>query len=149
LVTHYTHTNNSQLMQYIEIEPTYKSPRVILDPEKAAVQISGRSILAEVDEFYKQLLDWIDNFLSNSLPRKVTFEFDLEYFNVTSFKRILFIFYRFMENEQFKKLVEVKWFYQTSDADMLEMGQDFSMMINMPIELIGYEKLKQQVKTIN
>lgn len=136
-------------MQYLEIKPTYKTPKVILDPQKAEVQISGRSILAEVDDFYQQLLDWIDNFLAKSAPRRVTFQFDLEYFNVTSFKRILFIFYRFMENEQFKKLVEVKWFYQASDADMLEMGQDFSMMLNLPIEFIGYEKMKQQENTIN
>jgi hypothetical protein len=136
-------------MQYIQIEPTYKTPKVVLDPEKGEVHISGRSILVEVDEFYQQLLDWIDTFLIKSHPRKVTFEFDLEYFNVTSFKRILFIFYRFMENEKFKNLIEVKWFYQASDADMLEMGQDFGMMINMPVELIGYEKLKQQAKTIN
>ena len=63
----------------------------------------------------------------------------LEYFNTSSSKCIL---------DVFKKLeslagteVSVKWYYEEDDEDMLEAGEDYEAIIDLPFEMIEVEEI--------
>lgn len=132
-------------MQYIEIEPTYKSPQVIFNPSDGKFTIAGKSVLVNVQEFYAPLLNWMDEFLEQSDVKEVEFTFDLEYYNLASTKRFLFFLYKLKEIENKGGELKVNWLYRNQDKDTLEMGEDLSQMLDLPFNFRGYEKLHKKV----
>lgn len=132
-------------MQYIEIEPTYKSPKVVFNPADGKFTIAGKSVLENVQEFYNPLLNWMDEFLEQSDLKEVEFTFDLEYYNLASMKRFLFFLYKLKEVQHKGGELKVNWIYRNQDKDTLEMGEDFSQMLDLPFNFRGYEKLHQKV----
>jgi len=132
-------------MQHIEIEPTYKSPRVIFNPKEAKFMIAGKSVLENVQEFYSPLLNWMDEFLEKSMIKDVEFTFDIEYYNLASTKRFLFFLFKLKDVEKKGGQLRVNWLYREKDQDILEMGQDLSQMLSIPFNFKGYEKLHEKV----
>lgn len=132
-------------MQYIEIEPTYKSPKVVFNPSEGKFTIAGKSVLVNVQEFYEPLLNWMDDFLAQSELKEVEFTFDLEYYNIASTKRFLFFLYKLKEVENKGGQLRVNWLYRNQDQDTLEMGEDLSQMLDLPFNFRGYERLRQTV----
>ena len=85
---------NKYIMRKLIIEKTSGSPKVILDPEKKSIMISGESRPPDVRDFYDQILSWLEEFssyLTQSADKKepVIFNFNFEYFNSSSGKLIL------------------------------------------------------------
>lgn len=132
-------------MQYIEIEPTYKTPKVVFNPSDGKFTIAGNSVLENVQEFYNPLLNWMDEFLEQSDVKEVEFTFDLEYYNLASTKRFLFLLYKLKEIQHKGGKLKVNWIYRSQDKDTLEMGEDFSQMLDLPFNFRGYEKLHKTV----
>jgi hypothetical protein len=132
-------------MQYIEIEPTYKSPQVIFNPAEGRFTIAGKSVLMNVQEFYGPLLNWMDEFLEQSDVKEIEFTFDLEYYNLASTKRFLFFLYKLKEIQNKGGSLKVNWLYRNQDTDTLEMGEDLSQMLDLPFNFRGYEKLHKTV----
>ncbi len=136
-------------MQHIEIEPTYKSPRVIFNPQKGSFLIQGKSILVNVEEFYRPLLNWMDDFVANPPIQTIEFTFDIEYFNLASSKRFLFFLMKVNEMKEQGVLVNVNWNYLSNDKYALEMGEDLSQMLSLPFKFSAYEKLKERQINLN
>ena len=68
-----------------------------------------------------------------------TFNIDLEYFNVTSSKRILALLYKLNELSDDGIHVNVNWYYREGDEDMYEVGQDYAYMVKVPFEFKAYK----------
>lgn len=131
-------------MQNIEIEPTYKSPRVVFDPEHGKFKIEGKSILVNVEEFYQPLLDWMDNFIENPTTEEVEFTFDVEYYNLASTKRFLFFLFKLKELKNKDVNIKVNWLYVDQDKYVKETGEDLSQMLGIPFNFVGYKKLHKR-----
>ncbi len=131
-------------MRHIEIEPTYKSPRVEFDPTEGRMIIEGKSILVNVEEFYRPLLNWMDEFVANPTHSKVEFTFDIDYFNLASTKRFMFFLIKLKTLEEKGIQVNVNWFHASNDRYAQEMGEDLSQLLKMPFNFIDYEKLKER-----
>jgi hypothetical protein len=136
-------------MQHIEIEPTYKSPKVIFNPSDGRFMIEGKSVLINVEEFYRPLLNWMDDFIENPTADRVEFTFDVEYFNLASTKRFLFFLYKLKDLIERGIKVEVNWRYVNNDKYGLETGEDLSQMLGIPFNFVGYEKLHKKVFSRN
>ena len=136
-------------MQHIIIEPTYKSPRVILNPLKGEMSIEGKSILVNVEEFYRPLLNWMDDFTKSIEVEEVEFSFDIEYFNLASTKRFMFFLIKLKDLEDKGVAVKVNWAYASNDKNVLEMGEDLSKLLRLPFNFIAYEKAKERLFTMN
>lgn len=124
-------------MEKIRIEPTDVSPEVIFDLENNQFIIRGKSVVSEVDSFYAPLIDWLEK-AKGKLNKRIDFVFDLEYFNIFSSKRILFILYRLSELRQAGADINVIWHFSMEDDDMKEVGEDFACMVNLPFEFISH-----------
>jgi len=122
-------------MEPIVIEGTPKTPTVRFDANEGVFMLEGRSIPENSVEFYKPLVDWLDNYKESPLEKTVV-EVKLEYFNTSSSKCILDVFKKFEVIHKAKNAVEVKWYYEEDDEDMLEAGEDYESIIRIPFEMI-------------
>lgn len=123
-------------MEKITIEATDVSPGVIFDLKNNNFVIKGKSVVTEVDSFYAPLIDWIEN-AQDKIEKRVDFVFDLEYFNIFSSKRILFILYKLSDLRKAGVDVNVIWHFSIDDDDMKEVGEDFACMVNLPFEFVS------------
>ncbi|MDA9564135.1 DUF1987 domain-containing protein [Flavobacteriales bacterium] len=109
-------------------------PTVIMDPDNGVFQISGRSVMDDAELFYRELLEWFNEFAES--PTDVDFTFDMECFNIASSKRLLFLLYKLEEMHKKGNItVTVTWCYSNDEDDMYEVGQDFAVMVKIPFNL--------------
>lgn len=124
-------------MKVLHIEASAHTPLVNLNPETGVMEIRGRSIPEDPEAFWGVILDWFDGYMRQ--PTKETLvKIDLEYFNITSSKRILFLLYKLNELVDNGLNAQVEWYYRKSDEDMYEVGQDYAFMVRVPFEFKEY-----------
>jgi len=126
-------------MNSINIKGTDDTPNVILDKEKGLLEISGRSLPEDVNMFYEQILNWIDEYSENPNDR-TEFNFKLEYFNTASSKVILDILLKFEEIVEKGKEVVIKWHYHEDEEDMLEAGEEYADIVEIPFDYVVYNQ---------
>lgn len=131
-------------MELLHIEATEKTPLVKFDPANGAFEIRGKSIPQDADSFYIPILEWMEEYVNN--PNSITkVVLDLEYFNISSSKRILFILYKLNELVDKGTDVTVDWYYIDQDDDMKEVGQDFAFMVRVPFSFIAHKRYSPQM----
>lgn len=122
-------------MESISIEGTPKTPVVNMDPENGVVDIKGRSIPENSIEFYKPIVDWLDEYGKG--PKELTtVNIQLEYFNTSSSKCILDVFKKLETLKKERNEVVINWYYEEDDEDMLEAGEDYESIIRVPFKMI-------------
>lgn len=122
-------------MESIKIEGSPKTPTVEFDKDGGVLAIKGRSIPENSIDFYKPLIDWIDEYALQ--PKEETvIHMQLEYFNTSSSKCILDVFKKLENIKKAGKAVRVKWHYEEDDEDMLEAGEDYDAIIDLDFEMI-------------
>ena len=126
-------------MVEVKIEANDKEPYISLNPETGEFTFKGKSIPVDAEEFYAPILDWLDGYIKKP-AQKTTVHIDLDFFNISSSKRLLFIMYRLNEMADKGHNVELKWYYYDDDDDMFEVGQDYAFMVKVPFEFISKER---------
>ncbi len=124
-------------MEVINIKGTDDTPNVILDKSSGQFELSGRSLPEDVSSFYEVVLNWIHEYAADPLDR-TEFNIKLEYFNTASSKVILDILLKFEEIVENGKEVVVKWFYHEDEEDMLEAGEEYSDIVEIPFDYVVY-----------
>jgi hypothetical protein len=125
-------------MEPIIMEGTPKTPSVRFDAEKGVIEIKGRSIPENSVEFYKPLVDWLEQY-SQVPAGKTEVNIQLEYFNTSSSKCILDVFKKLEAIHKARNEVVIKWYYEEDDEDMREAGEDYESIIRIPFEMIELE----------
>lgn len=122
-------------METISIEGTPKTPTITFDTNKGFLEIKGRSIPENSIEFYKPLVDWLEKYATK--PQAATnVNIQLEYFNTSSSKCILDVFKKLEAINKSGSQVVINWFYEEDDEDMLEAGEDYQAIINVPFKMV-------------
>jgi len=121
-------------MSIIKLHGTDDTPNVTLDIENNIFEISGRSMPEDVASFYQPILNWIDNELK-AYNGKIIFVFKMNYFNTASSKLLLDILIRLEEMIADGKNVIVHWYYDEDDEDMMEAGEEYAEIVEVPIEV--------------
>ncbi|MDX2359764.1 MAG: DUF1987 domain-containing protein [Crocinitomicaceae bacterium] len=126
-------------MEVLRIEATAHTPSLTFDPITGKMEISGRSIPDQPDDFWMPVLNWFETYLMT--PSSITtFKINLEYFNISSSKRILFLLYKLNEIAEKGKAVSVEWYYREEDEDMYEVGQDYAYMVKVPFKFKSFSE---------
>jgi len=125
-------------MEEINLKGTQKTPEVRFSVSEGKLELKGRSIPENSLDFYKPLIQWLDEYSTDPKP-ETNFHIQLEYFNTSSSKCLLDLFKR-MENMRGK--VTIHWYYEQDDEDMLEAGEDYEAIINVPFKMIEVEELR-------
>ncbi len=108
---------------------------VKFDGKTGVIEIKGRSIPENSIEFYKPLVDWLEEYAKKP-PEKTQVNVQLEYFNTSSSKCILDVFKKLEAIHKAKHEVVINWFYEEDDEDMLEAGEDYESIIRVPFKMI-------------
>ena len=122
------------------LEGSPKTPHVNFDPETGLLELKGRSIPENSIDFYKPLIDWLDKYGRAPKP-KTALHVQLEYFNTSSSKCILDLFKKLEGVRATGNEVTVLWHYEADDEDMLEAGEDYAGIINIPFKMIQIEEV--------
>jgi hypothetical protein len=122
-------------MEALVIDGTQKTPAVEFDPQKGVLEIKGRSIPENSIEFYKPLVDWLEEY-SDAASTKTMVNVHLEYFNTSSSKCILDVFKKLESIHKSNNEVLINWYYEEDDEDMLEAGEDYESIIRVPFKMI-------------
>ena len=122
-------------MEAISLEGTPKTHKVSFDSACGTLLLKGRSIPENSIEFYRPLVDWLESYAAN--PRASTVcEIQLEYFNTSSSKCLLDIFKKMEQMNSSGHEIVINWYYEEDDEDMLEAGEDYQSIINVPFKMI-------------
>ena len=122
-------------METLIIEGTPKTPSVKFDVE-GTLEIKGRSIPENSIEFYKPMVDWLDTYSTKS-KAATNVNIQLEYFNTSSSKCILDVFKKLEGiHKGGASQVVINWHYEEDDEDMLEAGEDYQAIINVPFKMV-------------
>ena len=125
------------MTENLYIPSTHNTPEIDFNLEKGIFKICGKSVMEDVEEFFEPVIEWLENNIEHTnLPLK--FVFNLEYFNIASSKRLLFILYLINDFHAQGKDVSIEWNFNEEDDDMKEVGEDFACMINVPFEFNSY-----------
>lgn len=129
-------------MDTLILEPTENTPKIVLDHTKDQYEISGESRPEDVRKFYDPVLDWLEKFNAylywvgenNSEKKNIVFHFRFEYFNSSSAKYIMDIMTQLAEIQENCKnaSINISWNYDEPDEDMLEAGEEFKNITNLP-----------------
>ena len=126
-------------MESISINGTPKTPDVEFDGEKGSLLLKGRSIPENSIEFYKPLVDWLDSYSGTPQPKTVC-EIQLEYFNTSSSKCLLDLFKKMESMNKDGNEIVINWYYEEDDEDMLEAGEDYQSIIDVPFKMIEVQE---------
>ncbi len=132
-------------MNTLFLEPTEYSPRVKFAPDEHCLEITGISRPEDVIGFYEPLLQRINQYLElldamDIEERKdiiVTLIFNLEYINSASSKYLLQVISLFKQLREKNVEVEVYWYYEDPDDQILEDGEDLSEVLKVPFRFIA------------
>ena len=79
-------------MDILSINATASTPLVSFDPIIGMMNIAGRSIPENADDFWLPVLNWFESYKLNPV-HNTTFQIDLEYFNISNFSNIVRSFF--------------------------------------------------------
>ena len=125
-------------MEPLVIQAKEDTPGITMDPGAGKFEVTGKSLPEDVATFYAPVLEWLDNYKSDPLPKTVV-EFRLTYFNTASSKIIMDIMVKFEELMEAGNEVMIKWYYPDDDEDMQEAGEEYEELVEVPFEHIPYE----------
>jgi len=121
-------------MKELRIAPTKNSPEIILSPD-GMIKIIGRSIHENVAEFFASVSDWITEYIE--VPAEVTcVDLNLEYFNSASAKVFIHLLEKIKHVTLKNKKYIFNWYYEDGDEDILERGEYFSSILDVPFNFI-------------
>ncbi|PCJ22973.1 MAG: nuclear pore complex subunit [Flavobacteriales bacterium] len=126
-------------MADLNLEGSPKTPTIEFNSGDGYLLIRGRSIPENSIEFYKPLIEALENY-SNSPQSDTKVDIQLEYFNTSSSKCILDVFKKLEAINSGSSEVIINWHYEEDDEDMLEAGEDYQAIIKIPFKMIEVEE---------
>ena len=118
-------------MENLFLKGTEETPEIVFDKDKPEFRVTGKSYMEDATSHYAKVIGWLKAY--SEKPNAITnFKFELEYVN-TSSSKIVHDILNVLDNmhlDEHKVLVE--WHYYEEDEDMLEMGQEFKEIYEVP-----------------
>jgi len=110
-------------MEKLFIEGSDSLPTIQFNTD-GVLKISGRALPENAFEFFSPLIAWVKEFSKNEL----NLEINLEYFN-TAVSKQLHDFLKAVDSNQKYKKINVKWFYEDGDDEILESGEIYEELL--------------------
>ena len=123
-------------MQPLSIDGTFKTPTIKADADKGIIEIRGRSNPENAPEFYKPLLNWVDEYVKKPAAQTEVI-IAMEHFNTSSSKVILNMLRRLEVIPGSIKNVVVNWHYEADDEDERETGEYYQKLTNLSFKFTG------------
>lgn len=131
-------------MEPLKIASSVTSPEISFDPNSMNFEITGECRPENVLTFFNPVLDWLTEFRKwvkhdQHSVKELQFHFKLEYYNSSSAKFIFNILKRLKALEEYDLKINMIWYYDELDEDLLESGQEFEKILNLEFEYIALQ----------
>lgn len=120
-------------MNKLFTEAAEDSPSIMFDGELGIMEIKGKSLPEDAIVCYTPLYQAVSEYVK-SPKDKTTVNLRLEYLNSSSAKKILKIINLLEELPSQGYPVEINWYYNENDEDMLEEGMEFRRLTTLHIK---------------
>jgi hypothetical protein len=125
---------SEQKIEPLLISSSGDKPEIELNPTENKFIFKGRSIPVNAYDFYKPVIEWIDEYSKN--PNAISvFEFKFEHLNTHSTQQIMKILQRLDKFPEDSK-VKLKWVYRKDDSDMMEIGVRLKEILGIDLKFI-------------
>ena len=124
-------------MENLDIAKTKFSLQIQCDAQTGHFEMVGSSYPENAFEFFAPVMLWVERFIAE-VHRPIVLDLKLEYLNTSSSKCILDLFKTLEDYVRQGGKVNVNWYYEESDEDMLETGEEFLEDLDLPFELKAY-----------
>ena len=130
-------------------KPTDYTPHISFDPLKQKFELSGIARPENTYEFFEPILNWVEDYVKKTIEAHesgyLTNEtflivFNFKYINSSSSKYIFQIITNFKKLLKRRLNVNIYWYYDDPDDQILEDGEDFSEIIDIPFKFISRNK---------
>ncbi len=114
-------------MQNLSLAATQFTPKVEFDSQKNVLTMRGNSYPEDPAVFYGSVFAWLRDYFAQLSPdAEVLVNVEIAYFNSSSSKMLL-DFFELLNDKAFNDAVpiDINWYYDPEDPDMLEYGEDF------------------------
>ncbi len=88
------------------------------------LKLSGRALPENAFNFFSPLITWVKEFSNEEL----NIEINLEYFNTAVSKQLYDLLKTIESNQNYKK-INLKWFYEDGDDEILESGEIYEELL--------------------
>jgi hypothetical protein len=122
-------------MEELAIMGTPKTPAVRSDSNQGLLEITGRSNPENTVEVFKPIVNWVEEYIQNP-GEKTTINIQLEHFNTSSSKSLIGILKRLEALKKAGRDIVINWYYDADDEDILEAGENFESVVEIPFNLI-------------
>ncbi len=120
--------------QIIRIEKTKNTPSIYIDTAKHFCRIEGMSFPEDASETFVPVLNWLEE-LQDNFDTELKIEFDFDFLNSISHKKVWTILNILKALHQKGKPVRVAWFHDEYDEEIMEAGEDLAELVNMPFDI--------------
>lgn len=121
-------------LQSLYIARTEETPEVDFNTDTHVFVIRGRSLPEDAFSFYKPLIEWLEDYFSG-LRSEIEFNIELDYFNSSSGRYLMEMLYKLESNRHEDQVIRVIWISEKEDEVMLEKGEEFKSLIQLPFEI--------------
>ena len=135
-------------MENLFIAPTLTTPEIRFSLKENIFRVSGTSRPEDVRALYYPVIEWIKQFADNLIDGRIEkytaenpfrFQVDLKYFNSSSAKFLYDILIEVKRIHAETIPVIIEWHYENDDMDLLEAGNDLSILAEMEFKYIPKE----------
>ena len=112
-------------MDNLDISATETTPEIKFDFSNHHFLFGGESYPEHSDEFYRPILESIQQYSQNDSNEPATFVFKLTYFNSSS-ARVLMKLFELIDEMGENREINIEWHYHEEDDTMEEFGEDIS-----------------------
>ena len=120
---------------HLAISETAFTPSVKISPEEHRIIITGPSRLEDPSLFYEKLIKVLEENIIN-FKSGFSIDFKLNYLNSSSSKWLFHILKNVQNRYGSSKIMTVNWYYDIDDENMLEAGEVFQNLLNVPFRII-------------
>jgi hypothetical protein len=126
-------------MENLIIAETRSTPKVECRVTDGFVLFEGKSAPEHVMLFFEPIFSWLKEYSKTGGPIDLHAKFT--YFNTSSSKALLDLFELLAEHQSAHGNVQVSWFYETDDEDMLESGEEFADDTRLDFQFVEVNKI--------
>jgi len=124
-------------MENLKIEATQYTPEIDFNSQSSVLSIVGKSYPENTFEYYKPIVNWIEEYLKTINDELLRVNLDLEYLNSSSLKAYFDLFDLLEIAHDEGKNIQIKWIYDEENDISEETGEDFiADFKSLDIELV-------------
>jgi hypothetical protein len=121
----------------LHIAKSSSTPQVDFIFEEGVLNLEGRSIPENPNDFYKPLFQWVAEYFQHAKPL-TQIVVKLEYINSGSSKSLLEFFRVIREHHQKGNQCLIKWYYEEDDESVQELGEHYQYTLKIPFEFYPF-----------